>query len=137
MHGKLRGHTTKRSSLREYLGILVMLLIALGLATLSDREGMPQKWHAAILGTVVPFGVAVMSLRRRWARRTFWTALLMCLAVHILLMWIFFERVLSNIQNFGTIYWFPVAFVETFVLLLVVKRVEEKLTGTRETYKLS
>jgi hypothetical protein len=112
-------------------------VVGLGLAVVSDRNGMPQKWHAAISGTVVPFGVAVMALRGRWSKWTFWEALTGCLVVHLFVIWVFFQYVLANILLLGTMYWFPVAFVEVFVLIVAVKKVEEQLTGKRETYKLS
>jgi hypothetical protein len=133
----LRERTKKRSSVRENLGILAIAIVGLGLAIVSDRFGMPQKWHAAVLGTVVPFGVAIMSLRGRWSRWTFWEALTGCLVVHLLLIWVFFQYALANVLRLGTVYWFPVALVAVFVLLVAVKRVEEKLTGKRERYKLS
>jgi hypothetical protein len=114
-----------------------MAIVGLGLAIVSDRGGMPQKWHAAVLGTVVPFGVVLMSLRARWSKWTFWEALTGCLVAHLFVTWVFFQYVLANMSHFGTVYWFPVAFVEVFVLLVAVKRVEEKLTGKREAYKLS
>jgi hypothetical protein len=133
----MREHTKKRSSVRENLGILAMAIVGLGLAVVSDHWGMPQKWHAAVLGTVVPFGVAIMSLRARWSRWTFWEALTGCLVVHLALIWAFFQYALANISHLGTVYWFPVAFVEVFVLLAVLKRGEEKLSGKTEKYTLS
>jgi hypothetical protein len=37
--------------------------------------------------------------------------------VNLLLIWIFFGFVLRNVMTFGWIWWVPVAFIETVVLL--------------------
>jgi 4-hydroxybenzoate polyprenyltransferase len=121
---------------RENIGILFGLAISLALAIIADRRGMPHKWHTAIFGTTVPFGVVVLSYPLRWRRMSFWAALTICLAIHTVAIWIFFQYVLSNTQTFGLLLWLPVAFIEAFALLLAVKRIEEKLTGKNESYRL-
>lgn len=121
----------------ENIGVFIAGLIVLGLLIVATQRGMPQKWHAAVIGTVAPFTLVVMGVRVAWSRWSFWAALAVCLAVHIAAIWLFFQYVLLNVQNFGTLYWFPVALVETFVLLIAVKKVEERLTGKRQYYKLS
>jgi hypothetical protein len=126
-----------RSSTRENIGVFVAVLIALAFATMTDRIGMPHKWHVAILVTIAPFAVVVLSYRLRWSRWSFWMSLTLCLTVHIVAIWVFFQYVLINVRNLGMLLWFPVVFVEMFVLLVAVKRVEEKLTGKREKVKLS
>jgi hypothetical protein len=45
--------------------------------------------------------------------------------------------VLLNIRHIATLTWAPVAFVETFALLVAVVKVEEKLSGKRERIMLS
>jgi ABC-type iron transport system FetAB permease component len=137
MHERLMKQRKKRVLTRENFGILVMALLALALATITDRRGMPHKWHAAILGTVIPFGVVVLSYPLRWSRWSFWVSLGICLIVHTLAIWIVFQHILSNIQNLGILLWLPIAFIEMFVLLVAVKRVEEKLTGKPERYTLA
>jgi hypothetical protein len=117
--------------------VALLVAFALVLALAADRRGMPQKWHAAIVGTVTPFGVCVYSVRVAWTRWSFWVALSILFAVHLFAIWIFYEYVLLNVKILGTIYSFPVAFVEAFVLLFAVKILEEKLTGKREYYKLT
>jgi hypothetical protein len=57
--------------------------------------------------------------------------LAICLAVHSLTIWILFQYVLMNVRTLGLLLWLPVAFIETFALFVVVKQVEEKLTGKR------
>ena len=136
MYEQLRTRIKRRSSMRENVGVFMVLLAVLVLGIIARQRGMPQKWHAAIIGTVVPFALVVMGIRVAWSRWSFWVSLGICLAVHIAAICFFFQYVLLNVQNFGTVYWFPVALFEAFVLLIAIKRVEEKLTGKRQYYKL-
>jgi hypothetical protein len=108
------------------LGICVFV-VALAAASMTDRVGMPQKWHAAILGTLVPFAAIVSIKRTSWSRPTFWTTLAACFAANLLLIWTFFEFVLWNVTTFGWIWWVPVAFIETLVLLHFQPKLERKL----------
>lgn len=136
MHEQLTRQNRKRLLTRENFGIVIGAFVALALVTITDRRGLPHKWHTAIFGTIVPFGFVMSRFRMRWNRLSFWAALTICLAIHTVAIWIFFQYVLLNAQTFGLLLWLPVAFVEGFVLLVVVKRVEEKLTGKNEGYKL-
>jgi hypothetical protein len=101
-----------------------------------NHHGMQQKWHAAVVGTVVPFGVVITLFRDRWLRWSFWGSLAICFGVHLIGIWLFFRYVLSKIQSFGFLLWLPVVFVEAFLLLVVVAKIEEKLTGNRERMTL-
>lgn len=127
----------KRYFGRENVIIFIGALLAVVLVLIADRKGMSQKWHSAIFGTLVPFLVVLLSLRLRWRRWSFWASVFICLAIHTLAIWIFFQYVLSNVRSLGMLIWSPVALVEVVVLLVVVKRVEEKLTSKSEKYKLS
>jgi hypothetical protein len=127
----------RRASVRENLALVVAGMIGLALAIIADQRGMPQKWHAAIVGTVVPFAVVILSYRRRWTYWSFWASWSICLALHSLIIWILFQYVLSGVQHLGTVFWFPVALIEVFVLIVAIKRVEDKLTGRREVVRLS
>jgi hypothetical protein len=51
--------------------------------------------------------------------------------------WVFFQYVLYGVARFSILFWYPVMLVEVFVLLIAVKRIHDKLTGTHETIKLS
>jgi hypothetical protein len=108
------------------IGISVCV-VTLAAAIIADRAGMPQKWHAAIFGALVPFATVVSIKRTSWLRSTFWTTLGACFAVNLLLIWIFFEFVLRNVTTFGWIWWVPVAFIETFVILHFQSLIERKL----------
>jgi len=78
-----------------------------------------------------------MSYRRWWLRWPFWVSLAICFAIHTMAIWIFFKYAMANIQSLGIALWFPVAFVETFFLLVAVKKVTEKITGKHESVKLT
>ncbi len=136
MHEQLRKRIRRRSSLRENLSLLLLVLVGLSIATITDRWGMPQKWHSAILETLVAFWAVMMSYRLRWSRWSFWAALSICFMVHAAAIWIFLQYILRNLDRIGTIFAFIPAFVEFFVLLIAVKRVEERLTGKHEIVKL-
>jgi hypothetical protein len=132
MHHPLRGHHGSKSY-QGYIPLLVGGILALLLATLSDRAGMPQKWHAAIVGTEAPFFVILVMYRSRWQYWRFWAALMICLAVHGIALYIFFRHVLSNVQVLGIMEWFPVSFIEGFVLYVAVQKVEQRLAARAET----
>jgi hypothetical protein len=108
------------------LGLFVFLA-ALAAASMTDRAGMPQKWHAAILGTLVPFAAMISIKRTSWSRPTFWTALSVCFVANLLFIYIFFEFILRNVTTFGWIWWVPVAFIETVVLLHFQPTLERKM----------
>jgi protein-S-isoprenylcysteine O-methyltransferase Ste14 len=88
---------------------------------------MPQKWHAAIFGALVPFATVVSIKRTSWMRWTFWTTLAACFVVNLLLLWIFFEFFLRNVTTFGWIWWVPVAFVEAVFLLHFQPKLERQM----------
>jgi hypothetical protein len=56
--------------------------------------------------------------------------------VHAVAIWIFLDYVLWNLDRVGTIFAVIPAFVECFVLLIAVKRIEERLTGKHEVVNL-
>ena len=111
----------------ERIVIICVCVVAVVAAIMTHRAGMPQKWHAAIFGALVPFATVVSIKRTNWMRWTFWTTLAACFVVNLLLLWIFFEYILWKVRTFGWIWWVPVAFVETFVLLHFQTTLERKL----------
>ena len=44
---------------------------------------------------------------------------------------------MGNVQTLGIVVWLPVAFVETFILVVAVKRLAEMITGKHESIKFS
>jgi hypothetical protein len=138
MHGKLKGDKRKRrASLWEYALLLLIGVFAFMLAGDLHDRGIPHKWATAILGTIVPFGFVVYVCRRMLNRLAFWAAISICLGAHIIATWIFFQYVLCGVDRFSILFWYPIMLGEIFALLIAVKRIHDKLTGKRETIKLS
>lgn len=109
--------------------------LALILAIIMDRIGMPQKWHAAIMLTLLPFLMAILGYRLWWARLSFWIALTICFGVHTLAIWVFFQYALGNVR-IGTLFVYPFAIVDTIIIIVGVKKVSDKLTGKHEKVRL-
>ena len=126
MHG-----TVKSKSWAENTILIIMCIITFVAVRILDNAGMPQKWHAAIIGVLVPFYAIVIVRRTSWRRATFWASLGACFAVNLLLIWIFFEFVLWNVTTMGWLWWGPVAFAQTIVLLGLQPALEKKLRSQR------
>lgn len=118
----------KKRSKRDNLILGVGLVITLGFIVISMRIGLPGKWNTVAFGTLVPFVVAVQTYPRRWRRWSFWVALAMCLMVHLVALWVVFRYVFVN-RAPGWLLWTPVVFVESFALLVAVRRLENRLLG--------
>jgi hypothetical protein len=137
MYGKLKGNKIRKRASYWETGLLVLIgVFAFVLAGNLHDKGVPQKWGAAVLGTLIPFGFVIYAFRERLFRQSFWGAFSFCLLAHLLVLWAFFEYVLSNTERLSVLLWLPVMLVEVFLLLILVKRIEEKLTGERYTIKL-
>jgi peptidoglycan/LPS O-acetylase OafA/YrhL len=138
MHGKLRrDKIRRRDSVRGWAITLVAALVTFVLLVAANNRGITKKWVTATMGTLGPFSLVIYACRRLLLRWSFWTALAICLAVHVVAIWAFFQYVLADSQTISIWLWFPVMLMEVFVLLFAVKRIEEKLTGKHETIKLS
>lgn len=96
--------------------------LALVAIIIFDREGMPQKWHAATMWTGVAFGPSTLWLRKRWRSWSFWLCWTIYLILHVLLMWILFEYLLARVKILGMLYVVPFAAVEAFVLLVLLSK---------------
>ncbi len=132
-----RAQQRKSDAAWERAGTAAALILALALAVVFDNRGMPQKWHTAIFGTVVPFMTVIMILRWRWPDWSTWVSVAICLAFHSVAIWAFFRYVILGAYGPGMLLWYPVALVEVFVLIAVVKPVAELLTGRKEIWYLS
>jgi hypothetical protein len=138
MHGKLKGNKIRsRRSIWENAILILIGVSAFAFAGAAHNRGVDQKWLTAVFGTLIPFGFVIFAFRLRLLRWSFWASLATCLAIHILLLWAFFQYVLANLQTFPILLWYPVMLIEVIVLLIAVKRIEERLIGHRETIKLS
>jgi hypothetical protein len=137
MHGKLkRGKIRRQVSITNWAITVVAALLTFVLAAGADSRGIPKKWVTAAMGTLGSFSFVVYAYRQRLLQWSFWASLSICLAVHGLAVWAFFQYVLIDFQTLSIWFWFPVMLIEAFVLLIVVKRIEEKFTGRHETIRL-
>jgi len=55
-----------------------------------------------------------------------------CLVLHLVGIYIFFQFVISSVQELGWVVWIPVAGIECIVLIFAIKKIEEKLTSQHE-----
>lgn len=137
MHERLGNRAKKRSTLRENIVLLFGVCATLVAAILMDGRGMPQKWHAAIFGTALPFCFVVAIYPSSWLKRwSFWASIAICLGIHLIGIWVFFRYFLGKNQQLGWALWLPVAAVEAIVLVVAVKKTEEKVTGKSEILDL-
>jgi hypothetical protein len=137
MHRKLKEESRKRhTSFGEYVLLILVGVFAFMTAGELHNSGIPIKWATAIMGTAVTFGIVIYLCRRMWTRWAFWAAISICLAAHTIVTWTFFQYVLYGAERFSVLFWYPVMLVEVFALLIAVKRIHDKLTGTHETWEL-
>jgi hypothetical protein len=111
----------------ENVYVAVVCLLGFGLAVILDRRGMPQKWHAAIVGTCVSFGGVSWVFHARWRRPWFWLAFVICFAAHMLMIWVVFGQILAGTKYFGILIWAPIAFAEGIVLLGFIPALERRM----------
>ena len=135
MHEQL--DSQKHLSAREKLALVIIFAVTVVGVILSDRIGMPQKWHAAIVGTTFPFVFVIFIYPSSWWRRwSFWAALTICLITHLIAIWAFFQFALRNVNTLGWALWIPIAFVEAFVLIFAIKKIADAINGKREEVEL-
>jgi len=116
--------------------MLLVAVVAFLLASDLHNRGIHQKWGTAIIGTIITFGFVVYACRQMLSRWAFWVALGICFGAHVIMVWVFFQFLLSSFERFSILLWYPIILVEVFVLLIAVKRIHDKLTGRRETFAL-
>lgn len=137
MQRRLRRDSIKRrSSIWEYAILFLFGVFTFIAAGSAHNRGIQQKWVTALLVTLIPFCFVVF-LRRRNLRWAFFESLAICLVVHLVAIWFFFQSVLAKFETSSILFWLPVMLVEVFVLLIAVKRIEDKLTGKKEAIRLS
>ena len=135
MHETTKRSIRNRASVRNWAVTLIAALLTFALLAGADNRGIPKKWVTAVMGTLVPFSYVVYACRRQ-LRHSFWMSLSICLAIHSLAIWAIFQYVLVDFQNVSIWLWFPVMLIETFVLLVAVKRIEEKYASHHETNRI-
>jgi hypothetical protein len=117
----------RRVITRDNLVLVVAGLIAICAVIMEGRLGLPQRWHAATTWTIVPFAFVAMIYHKYWISWRFWTAWTVCLAVHLLGMWLIFSRLLVKVQWMGTMYVMPLEFLEGLALVIPVGLLMRKL----------
>jgi uncharacterized membrane protein YphA (DoxX/SURF4 family) len=129
MHRMLKGEARKRrTSIGEYVLLLLMGVFAFMTAGELHNRGIPHKWATAIMGTLVTFGIVIYLCRRMWTRWAFWVAIGICLAAHTIVTWVFFEYVLYGVERFSILFWYPVMLVEIFLFLIATVRLQLRLS---------
>lgn len=134
-----RMKATKARKRRAFWENVVLVLTGVTvflLAGAAHDRGIAEKWVTAILGTLFPFCL-VTFVRRRSLRWSFWVALFICLVVHCVIVAAIFQYAFVSFQRISPLLWLPVMLFEAFLLVIAVKRIEEKITGRREIVKLS
>ena len=127
MHGTVK----EQGSSGENIGLIVMIAVGFIAVLIANHFGLSQKWHAAVVGTAVPFGVVTIMYRKKWFCTEFWVSLVALFLVHAVLIWTIFAVLLQNVRTVGILLWIPVTFFETFVLLGLVSRLEQTLRNIR------
>lgn len=121
------GGAMKTESWTENAVLVALAVLAVLVAVWMDKIGMSHKWHTAIFATLVPFGTVILLRRKSWPRLMFWISLWILLAAHLLLISLVFAIVLREFNVIGLLWWCPIAFIETLVLLGWEQRVEGRL----------
>jgi hypothetical protein len=136
MHEMKRRKIKRRASFWESVILLLIGIFAYLVASNFSDRGIAQKWATAVMATLITFGFVIYAYREIVLRWSFWVSIAICLAVHIVALWGFFLYVLQSVGRFSILFWYPIMLVEVFVLLVAVKRLEEKLTGKHEITRL-
>jgi hypothetical protein len=124
----------RKLKIAENLYFLLIALLGLGAAFITDGVGMGQKWHAAIVSTGVAFGTAIWLLRPRWKRRQFWLAVAICFGIHVVITWLIFSRLFAGFQHLGILVWAPTGFIEAVYLLGILPILERRLISSRSHF---
>ena len=121
-------HSAKRyTSLGEVVMLVLIAVATFWLAGAFHDRGVPSKWVTAVMGTAVPFGFVVYMHRKWLTRGTFWTALVIWLLAHCILVFVFFQFVLRDFSRFSPLLWSPAMILEPFGLLVAIAKIENKL----------
>ena len=115
---------------------LISALVTFVLLIVADNHQVPHKWVTATVSTIAPFAFALYAFRSQISQWSFWLAFSICLTLHCLIFFLVFQFVLSGVQSISPLLLSPVMVIEFFVLLIVVKRLEQRLSGQRSTMKL-
>lgn len=68
MHGMVKmGHkgNKRRGGGWQTVYVVSTAVVGFVVVVLMDQAGMPHRWRAAVLGTVLPFGFVILGFRQR------------------------------------------------------------------------
>ena len=117
----------RKADLKENLIVALIGLIAIVASIIFNQHGLPQKWHAAIMWTGVAFGTVILSSRKKLTSWRFWLVWVSFLLLHMLMMWVIFAIILSNILVLGMLFVVPVGFLESLLLINIMSRIENAM----------
>jgi hypothetical protein len=138
MYGKLKATKNKqRTNFLQNAFLLFCVLFAFVLADSLYDRGIPQRWGTAILGTILPFGYVIYAYRKNLLRWPFWISVAVCLSIHLAIIWFIFQYVMSSFQRFSILLWLPIMLIETFGLLVAVRRLAAVMTGEQEALRFN
>lgn len=130
MYGKSKKRELKnRERLINWALTVGSAVVTFVLLVVAHDFRVPGKWVTATVATIAPFALIVYAFRSRFSRGSLWLALSICLTVHCLIFFIVFQYLLSRVQSFSPLLLLPVMIIEFFLLLIVVKRLEERISG--------
>jgi hypothetical protein len=119
MYGKVKGKKIKRrSSLIENTLVVLVGVMCFFLAGAAHERGIAVKWVTALFATAIPFLFVIYFRRKTLFRWALGVALLTCLLVHGLVIWIVFKYVLAAFDHFSPLLWLPFMLIQIFALLV-------------------
>lgn len=137
MHGTLKNPVGRKKDRLWNAAIFVFSAVfAFFLAGDLHQHGIAQKWGTPIAGSLLTFGIVIYAFRSHLIRAAFWISLSLCAVVHVGMMWIIFGFLLDQFTRFPPLLWLPFVLIEVVLLLVFVKRIEEKITGKHEVISL-
>jgi len=115
-----------KHSLSDNVLSWIAVVFALVAAIILDENGTTNKWHAAIIWTVVTFYTVLILGRRKWKSWRFWVLYAFFVVAHTFTMWVLFAMLLPRLL-LGILYVFPPAFVESILIVGLISKVETKI----------
>ena len=109
---------------------IIAVVIALIAVVFLDRIGAPQKWHAAVYGTVVSFSTVISLYHHKWTHWQFWVSVGVCFAAHLFAVWYVLEKVWP-MKTMGILMWIPLMFPETILVYGLVPVLERALRSKK------
>jgi len=130
MYGAVKGKKLRsRASLWQNVLALLFGVLTFLLLGESHKNGIQPKWVTALLVTIAPFGIVMYGYRALLRKWSFWAAMIICLGVHSIAIWILFGYVFMELQRISILLWYPFMMIEAFILVLAVAKINNRLAG--------